>query len=125
MEALRRFGLPGQVVEMVGAIYHDRTFFVSECGVDSSTKTQSTGISQGCPLSPYLFVILMSVIMADVHQKLQDTHGIRLQDDCYSELLYADDTLLLGSHAQTIERQLQFIVEIGAYEWRSTGRRLT
>ena len=36
------------------------------------------------------------------------------QEDCCNELLYADDTLLLGAHAQTIERQLQCIVAIGA-----------
>ena len=52
--------------------------------------------------------------MADVHQQLYEIHGIRLPEDCVSELLYADDTLLLGAHAQTIERQLQCIVEVGA-----------
>ena len=113
IDALERFGLPGHFVEMVGAIYSNRAFFVNECCVDSSVGGQAFGISQGCPLSPYLFVILMSVIMTDVHQNLQDVHGINLSMECISELLYADDTLIVGAHPQTVEKQLQCIVEIG------------
>ena len=51
--ALSRFGLPRHFVEMIGAIYSSRRFFVRECGSTSGMHTQHFGISHGCPPSPY------------------------------------------------------------------------
>ena len=112
--ALRRFGLPQAFLEMIDAIYSSRSFFVSECGATSSQHPQHYGISQGCPLSPYLFVVLMSVLMTDAQEKLKRDHGIDLPKDSVSELLYADDTLLVGTCAGPMQKYLDCIVDIGA-----------
>ena len=64
--------LPAHFVEVIHAIYAKREFFVHECGVDSDMRSQKSGISQGCPLSPYLFVILMTILLGDVREKLRD-----------------------------------------------------
>ena len=40
-------------------------FIEDEYGA-SNVKIQSAGIRPGCPLSPYLFVLLMSVVDRDV-----------------------------------------------------------
>ena len=50
--------------------------------------------------------------MDDVHAKLHAEHGIQL-NSTVTELMYADDTLLVGSDAQTVEKQLACIVELG------------
>ena len=94
--ALLRFGVPQRFVDMVAAIYSDRRFTVSDCGSRSVPKAQDSGISQGCPLSPFLFVVLMSVVMHDAKGKV-DPKGSYLGD-----LLYADDTLLIGSNAADV-----------------------
>ena len=98
LAALERFGLPADFLAMINAIYDSRTFFVSDSGQDSTTKSQSAGISQGCPLSPFLFVIVMSVIITDVRAALRDS-----VNDINSEVtkvLYADDTLIVDEHGE-------------------------
>ena len=50
--ALRRFGLPEQMLAAVRAIYSRRRFAVREAGCASDQREQKAGICQGCPLSP-------------------------------------------------------------------------
>ena len=114
LKSLSRFGLPNAFVEMIGAIYSSRTFFVSECGTASETCEQRFGISQGCPLSPYLFIMLMSVLITDAQGKLRTDHGVVLPPDAFNELLYADDTLLIGAHGAAMQKYLECIMELGA-----------
>ena len=112
-DALARFGVPPEMVAMIERIYSMRNFFVSECGVRSADHPQPFGISQGCPLSPYLFSILMSVLMHDAHQKLNNDFGIRFPPDKISDLLYADDTLLVGGEAHVLQKYMDCIIGLG------------
>lgn len=70
VEAFERFGLGGALRDLLWHIYHKRHF----CGVDGISKSGDKGqmsvISQGCPLSPLLFVVLMSVVLADAFREL-------------------------------------------------------
>ena len=86
LDALRRFGLPSDVLKIIQAIYTDRTFRVAECGQYSTVRSQDCGISQGCPLSPFIFVMVMSVIMRDAALSLPAEDHKRLADGLSGEL---------------------------------------
>ena len=98
--ALRRFGLPARFLRVVEAIYTNREFFVNDSGQTSQKRRQCSGICQGCPLSPFLFIIGMTVIMHDaVVASLAQGPALAYADKRLFDVLYADDTLLLGSSA--------------------------
>ena len=107
LAALERFGLPADFLAMINAIYDSRTFFVSDSGQDSTTKSQSAGISQGCPLSPFLFVIMMSVIITDARAALRDSVGDISSE--ITEVLYADDTLIVDEHGELAQIYIDII----------------
>eukprot|EP00959_Pyramimonas_sp_CCMP1952_P304441 6371348-Pyramimonas_sp.AAC.1 len=67
--ALRHFGVPSAMLDMIAAIYRVRRFVVKEGPLVSSRRVQEAGIAQGCPLSPYLFIIVMSVFLEAVDDK--------------------------------------------------------
>ena len=114
VRALQRFGLPDQYIQCIKAIYSDRKFYVAEKGFSSGIHAQHFGISQGCPLSPFLFVMVMTVLLHDANFKLIHSHDIALSDQlvCH-ELVYADDTLLLEMVGSNLQLYMQCIAECG------------
>ena len=53
------------LISSISSIYKEPQLNVKDGKLKSSTKFQQTGVRQGCPLSPYLFIILLSTIMKD------------------------------------------------------------
>ena len=107
--ALRRYGLPQKILNIIANLYSDRTFTVLDHGIRSSVHPQHFGISQGCPLSPYLFIILMTILLHDAKSMLLTEYGISIDDDEIHELVYADDTLLLSTSTDQLQKYLQYI----------------
>eukprot|EP00959_Pyramimonas_sp_CCMP1952_P159004 3325157-Pyramimonas_sp.AAC.1 len=56
------------MLALFGTIYAERSFLLKNPAGDSSVRQQRTGIVQGCPLSPYLFIILQTVMFYDVDE---------------------------------------------------------
>ena len=79
LDALKRICIPEKVVRVTDAIYRSPKFSVKEMGNRSSERKQHSGIRQGCPLPPYLFIIVMIVIMRDLNSKLaqEERHILR------------------------------------------------
>ena len=67
--SLERFGVPTHFIHVVRAVYTDRTFSVRDAGKTSEEYPQAFGISQGCPLSPFLFAILMATLLRDAKKR--------------------------------------------------------
>ena len=111
IEALDRFGLSDRMLLAIMSIYDKPEFTTRGPNDQTATGKVSSGIGQGCPLSPYLFIIVLSVILHDIDNTLK-SQGVPTNTWSESEgypvcdLEYADDTLLL---ARTIP-QLQSIL---------------
>jgi len=111
IKALHRFGVRGAILDLIGAIYRGRTFSVRDAGTESELLSQAAGIAQGCPLSPYLFIMVMTVALLDAKRIGQP------QESCEfiltPEMVYADDTMLMGSSAESVQRHLDSVVQVG------------
>jgi len=101
--ALYRLNIPDKLLKIIASFYENPKFRIKDMEGNSEYRKQCAGIRQGCPLSPYLFILLMTVVFHDVHQEVD--HKIApYSGDCTSawELLYADDTMVMGSRAREI-----------------------
>ena len=111
--ALRRFGVPPRFVDAVAGIYQRRVFQVRDGDKVSAKKPQAFGICQGCPLSPMLFSIVMTIVLIDARRALNPGAVDAIRTGDLSELLYADDTLLLGINSTHISDYICAIAEAG------------
>ena len=113
-EAMSRMGIPENIVNIVKATYENASFCVEMDNSTSEWKRQATGIRQGCPLSPYLFIIVMSVMFHDIHQedkvKTKEHRVVGTEQD---EVLYADDTICISRDENAMNRLLSAIEREG------------
>jgi hypothetical protein len=123
LTALRRFGVPECFVRVVDGIYSARQFSVRDAGSTSAKHPQLFGICQGCPLSPFLFAIVMTMLMHDAKHDLAQ-RGSGVPDDLFAtELLYADDTLIVDVDSSRAELFMNCIGRAGShyglsFNWR-------
>ena len=67
LEALKRIGITDKFIRIFKHFYEHPQFRVRAFNKTSTNKTQNTGIRQGCTLSPYLFLIIMTVFFYDTN----------------------------------------------------------
>ena len=97
---------------MIKAIYDNPQFSTKDGNQATENRKQHTGIRQRCPLSPYLFVILLTVMMRDITDDLTPAEKRildrgKLHHDITKDLFYAGDTIIMTSSSQSAQLILQ------------------
>lgn len=114
IETMARLNTPTKIINLAKAMYKQPSFFVKADGQCSDTKKHKPGMRQGCPLSPYLFILLMTVMFHDIHKddkaqaKTQRFEGL-ISD----EVLYADDTICVTKTKPAMNRLINEIEREG------------
>ena len=98
------------------AIYSNPTFAVKISSQTSDYYRQLCGSRQRCPLSPYLFFIVMAVMFNDIHLDCDRKPAwARMTGVRFSEILYADDTVLITDEAKAMRSLLETIEKHAKY----------
>ena len=112
---MEKMKIPRKYVAIIKAMYTDTQFNIQMEGHTSNWHKQETGIRQGCPLSPYLFLIIMTTLFHDIH--IGDTHRLiphRICGQNFDEVVYADDTICISTDTKAMNLFLKDIELEGA-----------
>ena len=105
---LVRMNIPEKIINIIKAIYKNPCFCVSLDGKTSDWYKQETGMRQGCPLSLYLFLIVMTAMFHDIHQELEEELAAhRIPGAEFDEVTYADDTICITTDADILNKFTQ------------------
>ena len=105
MESLERMSVNPKLINVIKSIYKDTRFKIEIEGISSKWEQQETGIRQGCPLSPYLFLIVMTTMFEDVKEHIQiNLNRHRVYGADFDEVMYADDTIIISEDTKNNER---------------------
>jgi hypothetical protein len=100
---LRACGIGGKMFDAVKSLYTDVRCAVRVNGMLTSLFPVSSGVKQGCLLSPTLFGIYVNDLASAINEL---NCGIQIDDRNVSILLYADDIVLLASSEDKLQRML-------------------
>ena len=93
LKSLKFFNFGEKICNWIKAIYNCNTSCVINNGYFTEFFSVSRGVRQGCPLSPYLFVICVELLAIAVRND-KNIVGIDIGGECFKIIQYADDTTL-------------------------------
>lgn len=103
--ALEKMNVPIKMQNIIKSLYTNTQFNITMDNHTSDWHTQHTGIRQGCPLSPYLFLITMTTMFYDIHKTdAQNLAQHRIPGISYDEVLYADDTICVSTDTKAMNK---------------------
>lgn len=112
-KALIDRGTPEKIVRLIQALYDNAELAVLHKGQISSSFTTTSGVKQGCPLSPLLFTVVLDNILNEVcSTKRGITWGLTKQ---LEDLEYADDICLLSHKLSDIQSKLNHLEQLALH----------
>ena len=107
-KTMEKFNFGTKFINWVKLLYHDIYSCTTNNGYSSEWFSPTRGLRQGCPMSPYLF-LLCGEIFANLVRNSQKIKGIPILDTEARISQFADDTSLFSLYDKT---SLDGIIEI-------------
>ena len=112
-KTLQHFGFGSSLIKWINLFYRDIQSCVINNGWSAGFFELSRGVRQGCPLSPYIF-ILCAEVLATAIRKDNLVKGITVDSTECKLSQYADDTtLFLDGTQESLERSFVILEKFG------------
>ena len=112
MKTLDSFNFGGDIKRWVNTFYSNIESTVINNGFRTNWFKLSKGVRQGCPLSPYLFILSSEILSNKIRQDL-NIKGIKIYENEIKLSQFADDTNLFNADLASLERALKITDDFG------------
>ena len=108
--ALLNFG--GSIQRWISTFYSNSESAVLNNGFCTNYFKLSRGVRQGCPLSPYLFIVAVEILACKIRQD-REIKGISIFHKEFKLSQFADDTTLLCRDCNSVNRAITVMDTFG------------
>ena len=112
MKTLDYINFGGDIKHWFNTFYSNIESTVINNGFRKNWLKPSKGVCQGCPLSPYLFILLSEILSNRIRQD-PNIKGIKIYENEIKLSQFADDTTLFNADLASLERALKIVDEFG------------
>jgi hypothetical protein len=105
IKVLERSGIQRSYLNIIKAIYSKPVANINVNGEKLEAIPLKSGTRQGCPLSPYLFIIVHEILARAIRQQ-KEIKGINITKEEVKISLFADDKILYISDPKNSSREL-------------------
>ena len=104
-------GFPIHIIKLIKNLYNEQSATVRINGETSEWFKAEQGVRQGCIISPYLFNIYAENIMRQIYceEYFKHFHSLNIGGHDLPELRYADDTVLLSTTPEGLEKLIMSV----------------
>ena len=120
LRVLGQFNFSNKFINWIKAFYSGRRSYVSNYGNMTKPISMERGIFQGCPISPYLFLLVIETMALAIRQN-PDIKGIPVEENELKISLLADDSNCFIDGSDSSLKSLFDTIEIFS---QSSGCRL-
>ena len=109
IKTLTKVGIKGTYLKIVHAIYDKPTIHIILNGEKLKAFLLKFGTRQGCPLSPFLFNIVLEVLATAIKQE-KETKGSQVVREEVKLSLHANDMILYTDNPKDTIQKLQELI---------------
>ena len=107
-DIMRQYGIPDIFIRTFKALYHQNSSCVTEGGRFSNWFEVKSGVRQGCPMSGFIFVLIMDWVLRHTNNRRR---GLRWKlTSVLEDLDYADDVALISSRFADLQEKTDKLV---------------
>ena len=110
--AIAFFNFGESIQHWISTFYSNIQSLVLNNGFSTNYFALSRGVRQGCPLSPFLFVLVVELLASKIRQD-KEIQGIKIFRKEVKISQFADDTTLLNSNRNSVSRALNVLDNFG------------
>ena len=112
-QSLSLFNFGPCLKQWVKTFYTNSESAVLHNGFTTDFFNLSRGVRQGCPLSPYLFILGVEILASRIRTD-KNVVGIKIFDTEHKISQFADDTTLLLSNLTSVQNSLTLVDQFGS-----------
>ena len=122
--ALKLYNFEESRRRWIKVFYTDIESTVINNGFSTDWIKPSAGVRQGCPLSPFLFVLTVE-FMANKIRQSENVRGISICGNEVKLSQFADDTNLICSDFKSVENAVSIVIDFGSISGLSLNKEKT
>lgn len=102
-EILEKYGIPQNIIEYIKKYYENFKYYAITSDWKSPLLQVKTGLVQGCPLSPILFVTVLNYVLVHLNNLFLKDHGYVINGTPVLFTAYMDDVCIITKNTESME----------------------